>query len=92
MKLHFDYSCPHCGATPVVRTRQVTVFHRPSCPRSQTMARPRPVVTLAYLQRSSDRRGRCTVCGGLVPVAASHRHPLKTPKSEAIMRAFWPPA
>ena len=83
MRPRFDYSCPHCGATPVVRARQVTVFHRPSCPRTRTMTRPRPVLTLAYLQRSSDdRRGRCTLCGSLVPITASHRHPLNTPLAD----------
>ena len=93
MKLQFHYSCPHCGANPVIHAGQVTVPHQPPCPRSRTLARPRPVVTLAYLQRSSDdRRGRCTVCGSLVPVAASHRHPLKTPIGEAIMRTFGPTA
>lgn len=93
MKLQFHYLCPHCGAEPVIRAGHVTVPHQPSCPRSRTMARPRPVVTLAYLQRSSDdRRGRCTVCGCLVHVAASHEHPLETPRSDAIMRAFRPTA
>ena len=54
---------------PPRRTR-----HRPHpswCPRSRTAARSR--------QRSSDQRGRCTICDCQVPVAAGHQHPLNTP-------------
>ena len=82
MTLHFDYSCPHCGATVVLLAGQVTVPHPAWCPRSRKLARsPRALDTIASAQQPSDRRGRCTICGRRVPVAAGHRHPLKTPMS-----------
>lgn len=65
MKLNVDYSCPHCGATAVVRDGFVAVPHPSWCPRSRTCGPS---------ARSHDRRGRCAICGGRVPVAASHRH------------------
>jgi predicted RNA-binding Zn-ribbon protein involved in translation (DUF1610 family) len=71
MKLMRDYMCPHCGATVVLRAKRVTVPYPSWCPRSRTAARSR--------QRSSDQRGRCTICGCQVPVAAGHQHPLNTP-------------
>lgn len=72
MTPHFDYLCPHCDATAHLRAGQVTVLHPSWCPRSKRLAR----------SRSSDRRGRCTVCGCQVPVAGSHRHPIETPLAD----------
>ena len=72
MMPHFDYSCPHCDATADLFAGQVSVLHLHWCPRSlqsRSVAR----------SRSSDQRGRCTVCGSQVPVAGSHRHPIETP-------------
>lgn len=66
MKLKVDYSCPHCGATAGVREGHVAVPHPSWCPRSRTRG--------MLARRSHDERGRCAICGGRVPAAASHRH------------------
>jgi|RhiMethySRZTD1v2_1073278.scaffolds.fasta_scaffold59555_2 hypothetical protein len=80
MTLRFDYLCPHCDATAHLRAGQVTVLHPSWCPRSRRLTGSSgALVTIASLRPSSDQRGRCTVCGCQVPVAAGHRHPLKTP-------------
>jgi hypothetical protein len=75
MKLKLDYSCPHCGATADLRAGRVTVFHSSWCPRRSRISARTP-------QRF--RRGRCTVCGCLVPVAAGHRHQFEAPNRDAM--------
>ena len=72
MNLKFDYSCPHCGATAVLRAGQVTVFHASWCPRQSRTSARSP-------QQSSERRGRCAICGGRVPIVAGHRHEPEAP-------------
>jgi len=60
-----------CEASAHPCTGRVTVLHPSWWPRSRRLARSSAaLVTIASLQPSSDRRGRCTICGCQFPSPA----------------------